>query len=180
MWKKSEKPKELGEHMNKRDEKFSFGIFGVCFSGTFSSLKVCIKDFDTSLKNEGKHEAKILQNFRHTNLPLFIRVLESATYSVVTKFYGVSGASVSLAQACIDDSDLRSTVRTLKVLISLFVDLANALHYIHESEKMLHNDIKETVVLESEAVGHLNAILINFGKPCEISKAMKYRQKCDC
>ena len=84
MWKKSEKPKELSEHMVKRGEKFS--------SGTFGSLKVCIKDFDTSLKNEGKHEAKILQNLRHPNLPLFIGVLESAsTYSVVTKFHEVSG-----------------------------------------------------------------------------------------
>ena len=181
MWKKSEKPKELSEHMVKRGEKFSSGTFGVCFSGTFGSLKVCIKDFDTSLKNEGKHEAKIFQNLRHPNLPLFIGVLESASsYSVVTKFHEVSGASVSLAQACANDSDLRSTVRNSKVLVSLFVDLANALHYIHESENMLHNDVKgNNVVLESEAVGHLKAILIDFGKACEISKAKKYRQKCD-
>ena len=43
--------------------------------------------------------------------------------------------------------------------VPLSVDLANALHYIHESEKMLHNDIKgNNVTLESEAVGHLKAI----------------------
>ena len=152
MWKNSEKPTELDEHMLQRKEKIGSGTFGVCFKGTFGSLDVCIKDFPANMANEGIYEAKVVQKLRHLNLSLFIGIVsskQSGKCSVVTKFHGVSGTSLSLSQACSTENEIRKTVGKSTNLVSLFIVTANALQYLHESEGMLHNDIKSNnVVLE--------------------------------
>ena len=179
MWKQSVKPTELDEHMLQRKEQIGSGTFGVCFKGTFGNLDVCIKDFPANMTDEGIYEAKVLQKLRHPHLPLFIGIVsskESGKCSVVTKFHGISGNSVSLAQACSTENEIRKMIDKSATLVSLFMDTANALEYIHESEGILHNDIKgNNVVLENHG-DELKAIIIDFGKSCLIRDGKTYRQ----
>lgn len=57
----------------------------------------------------------------------------------------------------------------------MLLQIIDGLEHLHSKCKILHNDIKgDNVVLSSTLQGSLSAVIIDFGKACEISQGKKY------
>ena len=149
------------------------GSFGQCFKASYRGIAVIVKQM-THNDNAGEqdrakknllHEAGVITALGdHANLPmLFGVVTKSLPLCLVLQFHGINQESTTLHQAA-SKNLLNSTD-----CISLFIEIASTLSYVH-SKGYLHNDIKaNNVVLERKSdSAKYDPILIDFGKSTKL------------
>ncbi|PFX17119.1 Serine/threonine-protein kinase svkA [Stylophora pistillata] len=145
------------------------GSFGQCFKASYRGIAVIVKQMKHNDNAEEQyrakknllHEAGVITTLGdHANLPmLFGVVTKSLPLCLVLQFHGINQESTTLHQAA-SKNLLKPTD-----CISLFIEIASTLSYVH-SKGYLHNDIKaNNVVLgrKSDSAKY-DPILIDFGK----------------
>lgn len=113
------------------------------------------------------------QRFTHKNLPYLFGVCIGDSPSIVTSYHGYMGRSLTIHQALkISPADFLAGIDWTDVLQQIIC----ALEHLHNSQKILHNDLKgDNILLASTVQGSLGAVIIDFGKACEASKGRGYR-----
>lgn len=133
------------------DEPIGSGTFGNVFLAEYRGMKVAVKEMkgkDGSNKEtehcrqEVLHEANILMNLGdHPNLPfLFGICTKHQPFSIVLQFHGTGNKSLTLHKV------LRNKLMNMKRTATVFKELAETLHYIH-NKGLLHNDLKTNKVI---------------------------------
>ncbi len=135
------------------------GSFGVCTVARFGARLVVVKKQQpyTASKNEARITAKLL----HPNVARLIGIVErESRCDIVITYYNVNGNNINLSEV----SEQDTAINWVNVICGLF----NGIRYIHETAKILHNDIKaNNVVLDGPCLAEAEAILIDFGKATE-------------
>ena len=126
-----------------------------------------------SLKADVYNEASILQLLCHSYVPLLIGVcVKQQPFSIVVQFYGFKGLEVSSI-----DKELMHNHFTGRMWILLATQLLEAIHYLHEEAKVLHNDIKCNILVAQSFTSSeesYQVMLIDFGKAIKISESKQY------
>lgn len=106
----------------------------------------------------GKNEARITAKVIHPNVTRLVGIVERKNRcDSVTTFFNVNGIHKNLADISAEDT----TINCANVLSGL----CSGIEYIHETAKILHNDIKiNNVVLDGTSLAEAEAVLIDFGK----------------
>ena len=150
------------------------GRFGKCFLGMYSHFKVCAKVFKKLNNSLFIHEANILSQFTHPNLPYLFGVGIDEPQSIITNFHGVNDQPVTL----------HCVLSKTKILDEINIDwhdllrqVACGLECLHNKYKIIHNDLKgDNVVLSSSPVlPKVKPVIIDFGKACETTKGKTYK-----
>lgn len=153
------------------------GRFGTCYSATFIHFKVCVKVLkDPKSISHFIHEANIISQFAHENLPyLFGACLKNN--SIVMTYHGYKDQTITLHDALHPNSAITILVQEFasewKGILRQIIEGCNCLH---NKYKIIHNDLKcDNIVLTSQnaSVG-LRVIIIDFNKACEVGKGKKY------
>ena len=151
------------------DEPIGSGTFGNVFLAEYRGMKVAVKEMkgkDGSKKEtercrqEVLHEANILMNLGdHPNLPfLFGICTKHQPFSIVLQFHGTGNKSLTLHKV------LRNKMMNMKRTATVFKELAETLHYIH-NKGLLHNDLKtNNVIMHCGEQGNFFPVIIDFGK----------------
>ena len=178
------------------DEKEMFigrGSFGVVRLQFYRRMKVAVKEMlpHTSISDVVK-EAAILAQLCHPNLPLLFGVVTSKLpYRIVMQYHGLTNSETSITLSrYLTAQDISRTTEV--VVVCLCTQLAEALRYLHEEVKLLHNDLKCSNVLvcdslttsmakesptddpQSSEATELQVVVIDFGKATTFTSARKY------
>ena len=123
--------------INQQECYVGRGSFGVVKVQSFRGIQVAVKVFlPRSLKADVYTEASILQLLCHTYVPLLIGVcIKQQPFSIVMQFHGFKGLEASTI-----DKELMHNHFTGRMWILLATQLLEAIHYLHEEAKVLHND----------------------------------------
>lgn len=123
------------------------------------------------------HEAGVITALGdHANLPmLFGVVTKSVPLCLVLQFHGVNQESTTLHQAA------SKILLNPTDCISLFIEIASTLSYVH-LKGYLHNDVKaNNVVLERKSdSAKYDPILIDFGKSTKLGLPSSKRSSSYC
>lgn len=105
-----------------------------------------------------KNEARITAKVIHPNVTRLVGIVERKNRcDIVTTFFNVNGIHKNLADISAEDT----TINCANVLSGL----CSGIEYIHQTAKILHNDIKiNNVVLDGTSLAEAEAVLIDFGK----------------
>ena len=150
------------------------GRFGTCYLATFSHYQVCVKVPKHSQRNSLVSEANIISQFSHVNLPyLFGYYLK--TNSIVMSYHGVGDQAITVYDALYPNSNTRELLQMITVdWMDILKQITEGCGYLHNNYKIIHNDIKcDNIAL---AAGHtsVKAVLIDFGKACQIGEGKMY------
>lgn len=160
-------PREIGLPIST--SSLGEGRFGKCYLHTYGHFKVCIKVLKNSENSALIHEANILSKFSHLNLPYLFGVCIGECPSIVTSFHGYKSQSTTVH--CALFKELFVDIDWKEVLIHII----QGLEHLHNKHKLLHNDLKgDNVLLTSTFQGTLSAVIIDFGKACEVSQGKRY------
>lgn len=166
------------------DEPIGSGTFGNVFLAEYRGMKVAVKEMkgkDGSNKEtehcrqEVLHEANILMNLGdHPNLPfLFGICTKHQPFSIVLQFHGTGNKSLTLHKV------LRNKLMNMKRTATVFKELAETLHYIH-NKGLLHNDLKTNkVIMHCGEQGNFFPVIIDFGKSKYQSNVQGYKRTTD-
>ena len=166
------------------DEPIGSGTFGNVFLAEYRGMKVAVKEMkgkDGSRKEtercrqEVLHKANILMNLGdHPNLPfLFGMCTKHQPFSIVLQFHGTGNKSLTLHRV------LRKKMMNIKRTATVFKDLAETLHYIH-NKGLLHNDLKtNNVIMHCGEKGNFFPIIIDFGKSKYQGNVQGYKRTTD-
>lgn len=166
------------------DEPIGSGTFGNVFLAEYRGMKVAVKEMkgkDGSNKEtehcrqEVLHEANILMNLGdHPNLPfLFGICTKHQPFSIVLQFHGTGNKSLTLHKV------LRNKLMNMKRTATVFKELAETLHYIH-NKGLLHNDLKtNNVIMHCGEQGNFFLVIIDFGKSKYQSNVQGYKRTTD-
>lgn len=166
------------------DEPIGSGTFGNVFLAEYRGMKVAVKEMkgkDGSNKEtehcrqEVLHEANILMNLGdHPNLPfLFGICTKHQPFSIVLQFHGTGNKSLTLHKV------LRNKLMNMKRTATVFKELAETLHYIH-NKGLLHNDLKtNNVIMHCGEQGNFFPVIIDFGKSKYQSNVQGYKRTTD-
>ena len=152
------------------------GRFGTCYLQTLAGhYQVCVKVLKQSNNNVFIHETNILSNFTHRCLPFLFGVCVGSRPSIVTSFHGIDNRSITIYHAL-----SRKLTELVVDWMKIFSEVISGLQHLHNKHKILHNDLKtDNIVLKSTTVPLadstiVGAVIIDFGKACEISKGRTY------
>lgn len=166
------------------DEPIGSGTFGNVFLAEYRGMKVAVKEMkgkDGSNKEtehcrqEVLHEANILMNLGdHPNLPLLFGICtKHQPFSIVLQFHGTGNKSLTLHKV------LRNKLMNMKRTATVFKELAETLHYIH-NKGLLHNDLKtNNVIMHCGEQGNFFLVIIDFGKSKYQSNVQGYKRTTD-
>lgn len=166
------------------DEPIGSGTFGNVFLAEYRGMKVAVKEMkgkDGSNKEtehcrqEVLHEANILMNLGdHPNLPLLFGICtKHQPFSIVLQFHGTGNKSLTLHKV------LRNKLMNMKRTATVFKELAETLHYIH-NKGLLHNDLKtNNVIMHCGEQGNFFPVIIDFGKSKYQSNVQGYKRTTD-
>ena len=148
------------------------GSFRIVKIQAFRSIQVAVKMFlPRSLKCDVYHEASILQRLCHPYLPLLIGIcVKQQPFCIVMQFHGFKGLEAST----IADQLMKRNHFTSH---SWLTQLLEAINYLHEEAKILHNDIKCNNILVAQSFSaseNYQIVLIDFGKATSISESKRY------
>ena len=141
------------------------GAWGVVYSGTFHGEQVAIKQAYTALLHGTtidmlKREVMIMAHVQHPNLVRFIgAVLDKRVFG---------GIDTPIIVSELMDMNLRSAYNKVDLssnLISIFCDVAYALHYLHQHRpSIIHRDVSApNVLLKTLRNGGYQAKVSDFG-----------------
>ena len=148
------------------------GCFGIVKVQLYRGLHVAVKEFlPRSLTADVMHEASILSSLCHPYLPLLFGVcVKQKPYSLIMQFHAFEGLQPSTVNA-----ELKCTCINGYGWIILCAQLAEAIFYLHEEAKVLHNDIKtDNILITKSPEDNNQVVLIDFGKATHISEAKRY------
>ena len=151
------------------------GSFGIVKIQEFRGIQVAVKTFlPRSLKCDVYHEASILQRLCHPYLPLLMGIcVIQQPFCIVMQFHGFRGLEAST----IADQLMNRNHFTSHSWLLLVTQLLEAIHYLHEEAKILHNDIQCNNILVAQsfyASENYQIVLIDFGKATLISESKGY------
>lgn len=163
------------------------GSFAVVQLQTYRGLKVAVKRLlpNTAVADVNK-EAQILAQLCHPNLPyLFGVVTSKPPYKIVMQYHGLSEhtMSVTLSDVLCDPSNLYDQ----NVFLLLCAQIAEAVRYLHDEVKILHNDLKCNNVVICDSISevarsstythssNVQIVLIDFGKATNTDKGKTYK-----
>ena len=131
-------------------------------------------------------EAQILAQLCHPNLPyLFGVVTSKPPYNIVMQYHGLSEQimSVTLSDVLCDSSKLYDQ----NTFLLLCAQIAEAVRYLHDEVKILHNDLKCNNVVICDNISEVarsstsayssrvQIVLIDFGKATSTDKGKTYK-----
>ena len=156
-------PRSLIQSISKRE--IGHGAWGVVYSGSFQGQPVAIKHAHRDLLHVAtidmlKREVMIMANIQHPNLVRFVgAVFDDAVER---------GLDTPIIVSELMDMNLRTAYKQLNIsssLISIFQDVAYALHYLHQhSQPIIHRDVSApNVLLKSLRSGGYQAKVSDFG-----------------
>jgi hypothetical protein len=90
------------------------GRFGKCYLRSLGHYKVCVKVFKKSDNNALAHEANIVANFMHPNLPYLFGICNP---SIVTSYHGHNGESLTIHKDSFSKVDL--PINWINVLVQV-------------------------------------------------------------
>lgn len=155
------------------------GRFGTCFLKLFSHFKVCIKQFKQPNKNAFINKANILSKFHHSNLPYLFGVCTGNNPALVISFHGIDNKCVTLHDAVSSKSQaIKGLLDNSSSWINILKQITTGLNYMHTKHKVIHNDIKSDnicLTFSSTTTMSLQAVIIDFGKACNISNGKSYK-----
>jgi len=127
-------------------EKIGAGFYGEVYRGEYYSIEVALKKVvnkkDSTVK-EFENEVRALRAIRHANVVRFIGICKKNDDEIYIVTEYISGGE--LKKLLLDLTKKLSW----KMLISMLLDVANAMEYIHENN-MLHRDLKSSNLLIAE------------------------------
>ena len=146
-------------------QKIGHGAWGDVYSGTFQGERVAIKIAHEDLLHATtidmlKREVMIMANIQHPNLVRFVgAVFDDAVER---------GRDMPIIVSELMDMNLRDAYKKVNLspfLISIFCDVAYALHYLHQhSQPIIHRDVSApNVLLKSLRSGGYQAKVSDFG-----------------
>ena len=149
------------------------GAWGEVYSGTFQGERVAIKIAHRDLLHATtidmlKREVMIMANIQHPNL---VRFVGAVFDDAVEK-----GRDMPIIVSELMDMNLRSAYTKVNLspsLISIFCDVAYALHYLHQhSQPIIHRDVSApNVLLKSLPSGGYQAKVSDFGSANLVKQA---------
>lgn len=165
------------------------GSFGVVRLQLYRGLKVAVKELlPRSIAADVRHEASILAQLCHPYLPFLFGVnTHVRPYRLVMQYHGFRDRSTSVTLhkvLCNPTSDFRNE----QVLVTLCIQLMEAVRYLHDEAKVLHNDLKCNNILicdcttgcsssaqsSSESTTYVQIIVIDFGKATSTENGKHY------
>ena len=146
-------------------KQVGFGAWGMVYSAKFKGENVAIKIAHQEILHQStvdmlKREVAIMAHIQHPNLVRFIGVVwDNAVERKVDAPIIISELMDMNLRAAYKDVDLS------KNLISIFCDVAYALHYLHQHRQpIIHRDISApNVLLKSSPPGFFRAKVSDFG-----------------
>ena len=158
------------------------GSFGIVRLQTYRGIDVAVKELlPRSAMPDLMHEAQILASLCHPNLPyLFGVCTKSLPLRLVMQFHGFRS---EMKSRCLWQEIEQPTIpKDDPNWIFLFAHVLEAVRYLHNEAKVLHNDITLNNVVMSRCENHgcsenleHQLILIDFGKATSIAMAKVYR-----
>ena len=164
-------PREQVQSISK--QKIGHGAWGEVYSGTFQGERVAIKIAHRDLLHTTtidmlKREVMIMANIQHPNLVRFVgAVFDDAVER---------GRDMPIIVSELMDMNLRDAYKKVNLspsLISVFCDVAYALHYLHQhSQPIIHRDVSApNVLLKSLQSGGYQAKVSDFGSANLVKQA---------
>lgn len=172
---------------NKLDIFVGRGSFGVVHLQTYRRMRVAIKELlPHTVVLDVHKEALILARFCHPYVPhLFGIVTSQAPHRIVMQYHGFSDKSISITLTdvlCGSDQHYSQ-----HVLLILCTQLLEAIRYLHEEAKVIHNDLMcsnivvcdsliETPMPSTSAQNTCNVqiVVIDFGTATTIENGKTY------
>ena len=153
------------------------GRFGICNLRIFNHYKVGVKTFKINNEIAFRHEANVLSKFNHTNLPYLFGVTVGEELSLITSYHGLNEESVTLHSAVHTKPEVtKKLLDDSSIWISILKQITNGLNCLHGEYKLLHNDLKmDNICLTSTLTSQLQAVIIDFGKACDIHRGKLYK-----
>ena len=153
------------------------GSFAVVKLQLFRGYKVAVKKFLAStIKEDVIQEAQNLAHLCHPYIPmLFGLVTATQPYRIIMQYHGLSGRVSSLS-VTLNDVLTRSVAYNQNTIVLLFAQLAEAMRYLHEDAKLLHNDLKCSNVLLCDGCDEheVQIMLLDFGKATLLADGRRY------
>lgn len=156
------------------------GSFSLVKVQTYRGILVAVKEFlPRTMVEDVINEAKILMSFCHPYVPCLLGVCRSERpFRLVMQFEGVIEDDVPtvltlfllLKKSC-------GVISTVQEWILAFVQLAEALSYLHNIAGILHNDIKpDNILLSNTSASNsgYQIILSDYGKATTLSNSKRY------
>ena len=164
-------PRAEMQKISKRE--IGHGAWGVVYSGTFQGERVAIKIAHRNLLHTTtidmlKREVMIMANIQHPNLVRFVgAVFDDAVER---------GRDMPIIVSELMDMNLRDAYTKVNLspsLVSIFCDVAYALHYLHQhSHPIIHRDVSApNVLLKSLRSGGYQAKVSDFGSANLVKQA---------
>ena len=164
-------PRVQMQSISKRE--IGHGAWGVVYSSTFQGERVAIKIAHRDLLHATtidmlKREVMIMANIQHPNLVRFV----GAVFDDAVK----EGRDMPIIVSELMDMNLRDACKKVNLspsLISIFCDVAYALHYLHQhSQPIIHRDVSApNVLLKSLQSGGYQAKVSDFGSANLVKQA---------
>lgn len=166
------------EIINKSEStSIGSGRFSTCYSATYIHFKVCVK----VPKNRKSlchfiHEANIISQFAHENLPYLFGV-SLKDHSIVMTYHDFKNQTITVHDVLHPKSATATLVQELaSEWVGIVRQILKGCNCLHSKYKIIHNDLKcDNIVLTcpSPCEG-VRAIIIDFNKACDIGKGKKY------
>lgn len=156
------------------------GSFGIVKHQYYRGIEVAVKEFlPRSCIESVTKEAGILLKLCHPYLPMLIGKCTSTNpYIIVMQYHGVGGECITLLTEKERKKVITSNFFQSWAVVS--AQLAEAVRYLHEEARILHNDLKaNNVVFQGEpnlpdASSKIQIVIIDFGKACERENGRKH------
>lgn len=158
------------------------GSFAVVRLQLYRGIYVAVKELlPKSVKEDVQNEAEILATLCHPFLPQFYGVCtRTEPLRIIMQFHGFFDDSLPYTMTLHHELEKKSLIgKDSSGWLMVCAQILEAVDYLHEKVKVLHNDIKENNVLivptqsESEA-SVFQIVLVDFGKATSASQGKKY------
>lgn len=151
--------------------------------GSFGVVKpyVAVKElFSRTVLSDVHHEASMLMQVCHPFLPyLFGICTDEQPYCIVMQFHGMAMDENQLFSCNINEAIRRNMITDGCKWLEICAQIMEALRYLHEEAKLLHNDITTNNILLTDSKIDkmptlIHIVLIDFGKATTINGGRKY------
>ena len=161
------------------------GSFGVVHLQTYRRMAVAVKELlPRTQASDVYKEAMVLARFCHPYLPYLFGVITSKLpHRIIMQYHGLGENVTSLTLTdvfCCNDKCYSE-----RTLLLLCFQIAEALRYLHEEVKVLHNDLKCSNVVICDSLLELpmqstsrntdiQIVVVDFGKATAVDDGKKY------
>ena len=156
------------------------GSFGVVQLKLFRGIKVAVKKMQPkTVMSDVRNEACILAQLSHPFLPhLFGVCTANLPYRIIMQFHGLGDAAKSFTMS---RAIVARKITDGYAWLGTAIQLMQALSYLHDEVKILHNDITDSNILLADSItenplssNYIQIILIDFGKATGTNTNRKY------